>query len=283
MNPTTPPDNRHASGRRAWWVVIPAVLALLMVVGGLRPQPAAAQAQPNFAIWIVDLIFPNNTPEATLTVKLGTFTPTGPVILQTQAEKLNCQTIGNLAINNGTAIFTGSEFVRCRQPNINQIVLDMTNGGFSIPPSCEAKKPFVLAWAAVDPLAPAATLLPLYHHQPDGGSTDMVHAVRLNLSGNVRQGFQVAGEGAFSSAFSPSGGLDRFGARFRQINQSIFYQTDFKANGTVLSSNPAVVQGPLPLSTGPAVIHYGYNPDTGEYFQGALRAHRVDPPCIGSG
>ena len=250
-------------------------LAAAMLVGAAgRPAEAAVSG---VVFWTVDLTFPNNAPKATLLVEIGDMTPNGFVVTDSKLINMTCKVTGSLPINKGKATFDGSSYLRCLQPSIPAVVLDMTNGQYTIPPACEAEKPYVKGFVRVDPRATTGVNLPTYHHP------DWSHWLVLDGAGSLTQGMGVESGSASSGSFTPVGGIDKIGAQFVRQGLTLNYQTMFGANGSSLGGFPAVVNGPLPISTLATPIYFGYSPDSGTYFKGEMKSLQIDPPCIGKG
>lgn len=265
--------------RKNFTLQLLALMVALMALALLWSAQPASAAVTRWAKWKMNFAFPSNQMEAILTVQVGHTTTSGTKIIDQEKEYMaTCQIVGNVTVQNEEATFGGSGYYACAVPSIRAKVAEMTQGTLIIPNSCDSKRPYVIADLAIDgsPVN-AGSDNPLFHRD------DITFNLPLDVNTQEAQLLsEFAQADAESSSFSVNGSSQTLSVLYNRVGQNQ-YAPSFTADSTSLTATPALVNGPIPLSTQASTVYVGYSPTSGDYFEGSLADLEVDPYCVGSG
>lgn len=258
---------------------LPVMILAVFFVGislFLTVRPAEAIGSP-WVKWKINLAFPGGQFGSLLTVQRGHTTPSGQHVIDDEVfYPLFCQSKGNPTVTSGEAVFDGSSYYQCAVPSIQDIAWQTWQ--MSIPDSCASKRPYVTGRVTIEgnPLDPTPDN-PVFYRE------DIQFNVPLDKATQ-----EAALDMTFDEASAESGAftIDPAGhkvtAYIARSGPSTF-SPYFVVDGTSLSATPATITQSRVLSNLASTIYFGYSPDSGEYFQGALGPVEVDPVCTTTG
>jgi hypothetical protein len=253
---------------------------LVSMIGLLLATQSAAASISRWAIWKIDVTFPNNKIQTDLIISLGHTTQSGQKVIDyVETFPVSCQAAGNPVLSNDQATFDGSSYYECAVPNIRSLVYQMP-GHLIIPATCDAKRPYVHGTVTIEgnptQINPDN---PLYYRD------DIQASLPFN-TGTQKAEIDVAfaNEEAISDVFTPTTDNVITAIYLKASPGSNTYVPTFVLDGTTtLASTPTTITAPIFLSTLDSTIYIGYSPTTGNYFEGSLGDLQVDPVCIGQG
>lgn len=239
-------------------------------------RPAVAAGTP-WVRWKIDLTYPNNKPDARLVVEKGHTTTSGQhVIDQVVPLTIPCQAVGVPVVANGQMTLDGSSYLRCTVPSIQDTAWQLWQ--IVIPDTCPSKRPYVTGRLTINgsPIDPTPEN-PVFFRDDIQFNTPLDVAAQ---NATLAMTFDQASAASGSFAISPAG--HDVTSYFTRTGPSTF-SPSFEVDGNSLSAAPAMITQSRTLSTLDSVIYYGYSPQTGEYFSGALGPLEVDPVCTTTG
>ncbi len=264
-----------APRRFAHATIAAAMIASLALLGLTPARPAKAAANGYyFAKWLVTLDFPNDKPRVELTTQIWFKPNNGPAQLaKSQTDELVCSVIGKLEVTNGTAAFSGQEYITCQQPDMVSKIYEVSNGLLNVSPVQAVFDPFAVGMIAAAANAPSKVVLPVHHHP------NIQYGLALDKNNTATQHFRVDSGYSRSDLYAQTA-PHKIRADFRrQPNGN--HSAGFTANGTTTPGNPATINGTMWVNLGATTIYFGYSPLNNVYFQGEITSATVDPGVIG--
>lgn len=259
-------------------VAVVAALAGLAALGMTSAHPAAASGSGvHFGKWLVSLSFSGNEPLVKLTTEVW-YKPSGGAayVVTSQTEELTCAVVGNLQVNNETAVFTGQEYISCDMPDMVQKFEDVSQGVLTnMPHVVLTRNPYATGQVFVAGTAPAHVSLPTFYHP------SIQHSLARTGAGDARQFFRVGGLQAHGEAYTQAAPY-AIGALFDSTGWTQ-HDTRFRANGVTKTGTPAVINSTLNVNLSATTIYFGYSPATNSYFQGNIKNLTIDPGAFGQG
>lgn len=299
------------------------VLALLLGLAADKPVHAGVPGSVlqscntfpyEWCDWDLKVSFPSssNTILVIYTVRVGHYVGNIPVVTASLEQDISADCVqvgGPIDITGGMAHFPGNGYYKCKRPSFAETVTELTNGLVQLADFCYCKSP---AAAFNGQLAPIPGRYPLLYRQDgqfyvtvdDQASITTLQAAAPNnslLSYNSRPWFNLEnirlwsgtlddGMVHFTHIHFPSGW---FG--FLQnppVNSAPDFVTaavNFKEKESFLhwseGNGPTYepIQGLVELATGAIPFYIGYDPVTGEIFQGQIENLWDDPGCYRKG
>jgi hypothetical protein len=252
------------------------LLVLLVVLAGV-PTTSANSNPAVWASWVFQMDFLGNQIQGDLIITIEYEDRKREPIVE--IIQLECTPVGTLAIAGEQATFSGDDYIRCAMPDLVQLVAQLTHNNVILSPVCFCKEsPWVEANLSLEttPNQPEP-LNPVFYRPDLQFSTPLVNKDRAAML------FQVDNRAAQSTSFLlGSSSSESLWAEYSQTATDIFNPI-FIANGSHLSSTPAVISSPLALSNGSTYLYIGYSPANGSYLEGTIITLRVDPACRGFG
>ena len=261
--------------RIAHVAIATAAIASLALFSLMPARPAKASGNGyHYAKWLVTLDFPNNKPRVELTTQIWFKPNNGPAQLaKSQTDELVCAITGNLEITNGTATFSGQEYITCQQPDMVQKIHQVSNGLLNVSPVQAVFDPFAVGMIVAAANAPSKVVLPVHHHP------NIQYGLALDKNNTATQHFRVDSGYSRSDLYAQAA-PHKIRADFRrQPNGS--HTAAFTANGTTTPGTPATINGTMWVNLGATTIYFGYSPLNNVYFQGEITSATVDPGVIG--
>ncbi|MDJ0756678.1 MAG: hypothetical protein QNJ45_24295 [Ardenticatenaceae bacterium] len=251
-----------------------AVFLVLFLTQSIRPEAAAAAAdwESTFAI---DVHFVDDNAVGVLSVHVTD--PSG--IVTSQSFPITCNPSSGNIISDGVANFKGNtgEYVRCNVPSIRQLVRKMTGGQFTPAASCDCKEA-VFAEFNVN-----------FNNQPDpaGHPNPLFHLPDIELAAPIspfdyRPALNFTVNEHTSSSQGFPGQMSWLHSEVAPIGVNLF-EPFFAVSAPLYHPAPITgdVHADLTVTLNAQTLYIGYNPETGESFNGQIIDLHIDPGCPG--
>lgn len=263
------------------------LLTMIGVAPTVRPLQAEEAARPAFAAWDLQADFSSGAPVVIVTAYEGLHNPpevTGWLQLDISADCVE-QGLGNIVYQNGYAQFDGSAYLACALPPVLMSSAD-----------CEVNADRHFFFGADVRIRPVARSNPMiaasdgsfFFGLPSNGAQAQT---RGRLSGTMYQTAPWLRDNAGNEVL-----MGQDGPRMITVANTIglldfldaSWQTSFAGVGlntvghwmyaagsaSTWNTNAAM----LPYREPPPYVYIGYNPATGDIYDGRLTAVEVDPP-----
>ena len=254
----------------AFFIVCTAIVTLFVF-----PQSTAAQTEPIWARWFIEVEFEDSKMLAQMTVEIGHEDRSGnPVIDESIVNNIHCQEYGSVPIFGDVAEFDGSSYFHCTIPSFQDQVYELTGGKITLEDSCTCK----VADTLVD-FSFSSTSDNALFYMPELQFSAPYQAGPYFDKANYQ--LYVNGELAVSEEFTPSKYVSQGSGAF--IETAGVYTPKFLYGTLNLGSTPETITTQLEIPTNETEFLIGLNPKTGAGLAGNLRYLYVDPGCIGHG
>ena len=265
----------------------------LMVMAIVLPEPVMANGSTFTWIWTVDFV--GNQAEATLVLHEH---QAGAVVQEVLIDfSKTCVAIGPVPIQNGEAHFNGQGYIECVLPDIADAIL--THFGVSGMPSIISSD---RAWASAELIGPSVGSIFAYDTMSFEAELQSDFATStLNIDGiryqQMYQGQNYSQPGQTHQLWvgnQPEEFLDHIWNYPTVGSWTQPYQTlpsvapgsfpsqnlAYLDNGSWQGTNQSI--GAFNMTTGKTVITIGFDPITGQQFNGILSSVGADPGCRGN-
>ncbi len=281
-------------------------VSLVIAQSSTTPAPPAGMYWRS--LWDLVVDFPGGVLRAIWTVRVvevdvATDIMTRIVAQQSIDISQDCELVGELSAIGNQMQFNGKGYIPCSTPSFRDELAKLNLGLPLLPPRCDCADAYVTVDGRWEMNADTAAN-PLFYH-PDfkfttpitGGQAQSIlwfngrpyasppwsiNAVSNQVWSGVDP-FFFAHVTELFRAGAPVGGRYSGWASF--LNTSSFTSTVLLRQGLLHWHDTGALyqdfsKPPYTLDTGPSHIYIGYDPDTGDYFQGEITLIAVDP-CPG--
>lgn len=255
-------------------IVLGFMFALLGV--SLMPKTAAAQdVTPTWAKWSFDLKADNSDFVAVWHVTVGGEDKAGdPAVLLTQSFAIPCRAVGSVKANGNVMAFEGG-YLECDFPDLiataNDIIIAQWGKEYmlTIGGDCECA-PIRLGYATIVAEPKAQGENPVFFH-PD------IAASIVRQKKDVRSAFRFT-QASSDGALKPAGQVSTLSSHYfcDEANGACYFE--HFADGNQIKQEKRLFT-PSFFTTGAVTAYVGYDPSSGQIFQGTMTHVDVDPGC----
>lgn len=253
------------------------LVASVVALAGLVVSAKSASAQdimPTWAKWRFELKVVNDRIDATYFVIIGGEDKAGdPVDLLTRAFPVSCREIDDVKAKND-AVHFGGGYLECQFPNLmteaNKIITDKWGSQYILSPGpdCDCA-PIKLGYVTVDATPEGEDANPVFLH-PSIAST-----LHLDTQGVVSE-FRFGSETSSSPAMTLNPGQTLTSRYLCDQSQGTCFFEHLYNGSTFEEKRYFTIPS---FYTAAVTVHIGYDPQSGDRFDGTIRELVVDPGC----